>query len=111
MLEIPFCSVTFSCTHDNVDSRLTSDEKDLAVIEIIPEYQHILSWSWNTLRFSADILARWAVIHAELEVPILDDRICDQCFRIGYLLLHILLHCRHRVREIWVLMSCFSSNI
>ncbi|KAF8564162.1 hypothetical protein P879_08032, partial [Paragonimus westermani] len=46
--------------------------------------------------FSADILARWAVIHAELEVPILDDRICDQCFRIGYLLLHILLHCRHR---------------
>ncbi|KAA3672877.1 uncharacterized protein DEA37_0000956, partial [Paragonimus westermani] len=84
------------CTHDNVDSRLTSDERDLAVIEITPEYQHILSWSWNTLRFSANILARWAVIHAELEVPILDDRICAQCLRIGYLLLHILLHCRHR---------------
>ncbi|KAF6779376.1 hypothetical protein AHF37_01012 [Paragonimus kellicotti] len=84
------------CTHDNVDAHITPDEGNLAVIEITPEYQHILSWSWNTLRFSADILARWAVAHTELEVPISDNRIHAQCFRIGYLLLHILLHCRHR---------------
>ncbi|KAF5402942.1 hypothetical protein PHET_03593 [Paragonimus heterotremus] len=84
------------CTQDNIDPSLTPDEGDLEIIEITPEYQHILSWSWNTLRFSADILTRWAVVHTELEESISNNRIRAQCFRIGYLLLHILLHCRHR---------------
>ncbi|KAF7232859.1 hypothetical protein EG68_07364 [Paragonimus skrjabini miyazakii] len=83
-------------THDNIDPCLKPDEGDLEIIEITPEYQHILSWSWNTLRFSADVLARWAVVHTELEISIPNNRIRAQCFRIGYLLLHILLHCRHR---------------
>ncbi|TGZ75100.1 hypothetical protein CRM22_000571 [Opisthorchis felineus] len=67
-------------------------ENDVDLIRLLPEYQHILSWSWNSLRYSASILSRWAVLHAGDAEP----HVRNLCTQIGYQLVHILLHCRHR---------------
>ncbi|GAA52481.1 hypothetical protein CLF_108148 [Clonorchis sinensis] len=70
----------------------SDSENGMDLIRLLPEYQHILSWSWNSLRYSASILSRWAVLHAnDAEPPVR-----NLCTQIGYQLVHILLHCRHR---------------
>ncbi|CAH8584835.1 unnamed protein product [Dicrocoelium dendriticum] len=79
------------------DNAQFSAKRDWYAIELLPHYQHILSWTWNALRLSADVLARWvvAVQSPALEVE-LDDEISELCTFIGYQLVHILLGCRHR---------------
>ncbi|CAL8077444.1 unnamed protein product [Calicophoron daubneyi] len=76
---------------DEVDNEKDASE----CIRLLPEYQHLLSWAWNTLKLSASILAHWAVILSQQWDTNTELKVSDLCTRIGYQLLHILLQCRH----------------
>uniref|UniRef100_A0A094ZTF2 DUF2428 domain-containing protein n=1 Tax=Schistosoma haematobium TaxID=6185 RepID=A0A094ZTF2_SCHHA len=80
---------------NNVDS---SDMDSLNSIELLPEYQHILSWSWNTLKFCSSIIANWFAIQCKLAVEnvMVDVERKLLASKIGYQLLHQLLQCRHK---------------
>ncbi|CAH8661063.1 unnamed protein product [Schistosoma guineensis] len=80
---------------NNVDS---SDMDSLNSIELLPEYQHILSWSWNTLKFCSSIIANWFAIQCKLadENVMADVERKLLASKIGYQLLHQLLQCRHK---------------
>ncbi|KAH8867600.1 hypothetical protein KSF78_0003749 [Schistosoma japonicum] len=68
----------------------------LASIELLPEYQHILSWAWNTLKFCSSIIANWFAIQCKLPKENMTSKRKLLASKIGYQLLHQLLQCRHK---------------
>ncbi|CAH8872761.1 unnamed protein product [Trichobilharzia szidati] len=65
-------------------------------IELLPEYQHILSWAWNTLKFCSSILASWSALQFKLNHKEMSLNRRILITKIGYHLLHQLLQCRHK---------------
>ncbi|CAH8679716.1 unnamed protein product [Schistosoma rodhaini] len=88
-------TTTNPTTVSNVDN---SDVDLLNSIELLPEYQHILSWSWNTLKFCSSIIANWFAIQCKLPeenvIAVVERK--SLASKIGYQLLHQLLQCRHK---------------
>ncbi|KAK4475115.1 hypothetical protein MN116_002203 [Schistosoma mekongi] len=73
-----------------------SDVNLLASIELLPEYQHILSWAWNTLKYCSSIIANWFAIQCKLPKENMTAERKLIASKIGYQLLHQLLQCRHK---------------
>ncbi|CAH8566914.1 unnamed protein product [Schistosoma turkestanicum] len=74
-----------------------SDIDLLNSIELLPEYQHIISWSWNTLKFCSNIIANWFAIQCKLlkdNMMSVEQKLLSA--KIGYQLLHQLLQCRYK---------------
>ncbi|TPP59545.1 hypothetical protein FGIG_00700 [Fasciola gigantica] len=98
------------------DLGMRSEQPLIENIELLPEYQHVLSWSWNTLRLCCNILAQWCAFgqkqrqeeeqeqrpqqqHTKQRYgDTVDNTImnCNVYTRVGFQLVHVLLHCRHR---------------
>ncbi|VDK89096.1 unnamed protein product [Dibothriocephalus latus] len=97
-----------------MDNSATPDrrnEKALTAIELLPEYQHILSWAWKTLKLTSDVLVTWLYLRvcAFLASAVDDDDASSdpttttmdaETHRIlrliGNQLIHILIVCRHK---------------
>nr|VZI35146.1 unnamed protein product [Spirometra erinaceieuropaei] len=86
------------------------DVRALTAIELLPEYQHILSWAWKTLKLTSDVLVTWlylrvcAVLASTADdgfpgpdVTTIFDAETHRILRlIGNQLIHILIVCRHK---------------
>uniref|UniRef100_A0A0X3P9J3 Thyroid adenoma-associated protein homolog n=1 Tax=Schistocephalus solidus TaxID=70667 RepID=A0A0X3P9J3_SCHSO len=84
------------------------NEKVLTAIQLLPEYQHILSWAWKTLKLTADVLVTWLYLRVcAFLTSAVDDASSDptntldagahRILRlIGNQLIHILIVCRHK---------------